>query len=84
VPSSCAHASWAFPFERVELCGAHAQIVTAEMEQVAYASGLGQAIVQHDFFQLAMPDKWGYREEDTLAVANRGLLRCSRKKEVYP
>jgi myo-inositol 2-dehydrogenase / D-chiro-inositol 1-dehydrogenase len=66
--SSCAHASWAFPFERVELYGDHAQIVTEEMEKVAYVPGLGQAIVQHDFFQLAMPEKWGYREEDTLFV----------------
>jgi myo-inositol 2-dehydrogenase / D-chiro-inositol 1-dehydrogenase len=31
---------------------------------VAYAPGLGKAIVQHDFFQLPMPDKWGYHEED--------------------
>jgi myo-inositol 2-dehydrogenase/D-chiro-inositol 1-dehydrogenase len=66
--SSCAHASWAFPFERVELYGDHGQIVTEEMEKVAYVPGLGQAIVQHDFFQLDMPDKWGYREEDTLFV----------------
>jgi myo-inositol 2-dehydrogenase/D-chiro-inositol 1-dehydrogenase len=62
--SSCAHTSWAFPFERIELYGDHAQIVTHEMEQVAYAPGLRQAIVHHDFFQLAMPDKWGYREGD--------------------
>ena len=66
--SSCAHASWAFPFERVELYGDHAQIVTEEMETVAYAPGLGQATVRHDFFQLAMPDKWGYCEEDMLFV----------------
>jgi myo-inositol 2-dehydrogenase / D-chiro-inositol 1-dehydrogenase len=66
--SSCAHASWAFPFERIELYGDHAQIVTEEMEKVSYAPGLGQAIVQHDFFQLARPDKWGYREEDILFV----------------
>jgi myo-inositol 2-dehydrogenase/D-chiro-inositol 1-dehydrogenase len=66
--TSCAHASWAFPFERVELYGDHAQILTEEMEKVAYAPGLGQAIVQHDFFQLTRPDKWGYREEDTLFV----------------
>ncbi|MBI3325582.1 MAG: hypothetical protein HYZ81_02605 [Nitrospinae bacterium] len=38
------------------------------MENVAYSSGLGQAIVQHDFFQLSIPDKWGYREEDTRFV----------------
>jgi len=66
--SSCAHTSWAFPFERIELYGDHAQIVTEEMEKVTYTSGLGQPIVQHDFFQLSIPDKWGYRQADTLFV----------------
>src|SRR5215471_15560856 len=62
--SSCAHTTWAFPFERVELYGDHAQLVTEEMDQVTYTAGLGQPSVQHDFRQLSMPDKWGYREED--------------------
>jgi myo-inositol 2-dehydrogenase / D-chiro-inositol 1-dehydrogenase len=62
--SSCAHATWAFPFERVELYGDHAQLVTEEMETVTYTAGLGQASVQHDFRPLSLPDKWGYREED--------------------
>ena len=62
--SSCAHATWAFPFERVELYGDHAQLVTEEMETVTYTAGLGQASVQHDFRQLSIPDKWGYRDED--------------------
>lgn len=66
--SSCAHATWAFPFERLELYGDHAQLVTEEMEQVTYAPGLGQPIVQHDFSPLSLPDKWGYREADTLFV----------------
>src|SRR5712691_7607387 len=66
--SSCAHATWAFPFERVELYGDHAQLVTEEMETVTYTAGLGQASVQHDFWQLSIPDKWGYREEDTRFV----------------
>jgi myo-inositol 2-dehydrogenase/D-chiro-inositol 1-dehydrogenase len=34
------------------------------METVTYTAGLGQASVQHDFRQLSLPDKWGYREED--------------------
>jgi myo-inositol 2-dehydrogenase/D-chiro-inositol 1-dehydrogenase len=66
--SSCAHTSWAFPFERLELYGDHGQIVTEEMERVIYTPGLGQASVRHDFFQLGIPDKWGYREEDRLFV----------------
>jgi myo-inositol 2-dehydrogenase/D-chiro-inositol 1-dehydrogenase len=66
--SSCAHATWAFPFERLELYGKHAQLVTAEMERVTYAPGLGQALVRHDFSPLSLPDKWGYGEEDRLFV----------------
>jgi myo-inositol 2-dehydrogenase/D-chiro-inositol 1-dehydrogenase len=66
--SSCAHASWAFPFERIELYGDHAQIVTEEMEKVTYTAGLQQPIVQQDFFQLSISDKWGYRQADTLFV----------------
>src|SRR5215470_10455812 len=66
--SSCAHTTWAFPFERVELYGDHAQLVTQEMETVTYTAGLGQSSVQHDFRQLSIPDKWGYREEDTRFV----------------
>jgi myo-inositol 2-dehydrogenase / D-chiro-inositol 1-dehydrogenase len=62
--SSCAHTAWAFPFERVELYGDHAQIVTEEMERVIYTPGLGQASVQHNFSQLSMAEKWGYSAED--------------------
>ncbi len=62
--SSCAHATWAFPFERIELYGEHASIVTEEMERVTYSPGLGKEIVQYNYFQLDIPAKWGYREED--------------------
>lgn len=66
--SSCAHSSWAFPFERIELYGEHASIVTEEMEKVAYSPGLGQQILTHDCFQLPTAEKWGYVEEDKLFV----------------
>jgi myo-inositol 2-dehydrogenase / D-chiro-inositol 1-dehydrogenase len=62
--STCAHTSWAFPFEQVELYGPHTQIVTQEMEKVSYSPGLGQDIITHDYFQMPMPQKWGYAEED--------------------
>ncbi|MCA1552884.1 MAG: Gfo/Idh/MocA family oxidoreductase [Chloroflexi bacterium] len=62
--SSCAHTTWAFPFESVELYGAHQQLVTQEMEKVSHAVGLGQDVVTHDYFQLPIPQKWGYVAED--------------------
>lgn len=67
--SSSAHTSWAFPFERIELYGEHAQIVTEEMEKVTYSPGLNQVVVTRDCFQLDREEKWGYREEDALFVS---------------
>jgi myo-inositol 2-dehydrogenase / D-chiro-inositol 1-dehydrogenase len=66
--SSCAHTTWAFPFESFELYGEHSQIVTQEMEKVSFSAGLGHDIVTHDYFQLTAPQKWGYVEEDRLFV----------------
>jgi len=66
--SSCAHTTWAFPFESLELYGDHAQLVTQEMEKVSFSTGLGHDVVSHDYLQLAAPQKWGYVEEDRLFV----------------
>jgi myo-inositol 2-dehydrogenase/D-chiro-inositol 1-dehydrogenase len=66
--STCAHTTWAFPFESVELYGVHMQIVTQELEKVLYSAGLGQAVVTHDYFQLPMPTRWGYTQEDRAFV----------------
>lgn len=66
--TSCAHSTWAFPFERVEIFGAHSQVVTEEMERVSYSPGLGQPIVVRDYFQLPVHEKWGYVEEDRLFI----------------
>jgi myo-inositol 2-dehydrogenase/D-chiro-inositol 1-dehydrogenase len=67
--SSSAHTSWAFPFERIELYGKHAQIVTEEMEKVIYSPGLNETVTTRDYFQLSTEEKWGYREEDWLFVS---------------
>ncbi len=66
--ASCAHTTWAFPFEMIELYGAHAQIVTQEMEKLTHSVRLGEDVVTHDFYQLPLPQKWGYVEEDRLFV----------------
>ncbi|MFB0545840.1 MAG: Gfo/Idh/MocA family protein [Anaerolineae bacterium] len=67
--SSSAHTSWAFPFERIELYGEHAQIVTEEMERVTYSPGLGEEVITRDCFQLSTAEKWGYRQEDELFIS---------------
>ncbi len=61
---SCAHATWVFPFERIELFGPHQAVVTEEMERVTLSPGLGAEIAVRDYFQLPMDEKWGYRAED--------------------
>ena len=38
------------------------------MEKVSHSAGLGQPVLTHDYFQLAVPQKWGYVEEDRLFV----------------
>jgi myo-inositol 2-dehydrogenase/D-chiro-inositol 1-dehydrogenase len=63
---SCAHATWLFPFERLEVFGDHAAAVAEEMERVTYCPGLGRAAVTHEQAQLPMPERWGYVEEDGL------------------
>ena len=61
---SCAHATWIFPFERIELFGPHQAVVTEEMERVSVSPGLGREIATRNYFQLPMEEKWGYRLED--------------------
>jgi myo-inositol 2-dehydrogenase/D-chiro-inositol 1-dehydrogenase len=73
--TSCAHSTWLFPFERVELFGAHAAVVTEEMERVQFVPGLGKPVQTQEFGPLPIPEKWGYVEEDRLfveAVLTRG------------
>jgi myo-inositol 2-dehydrogenase/D-chiro-inositol 1-dehydrogenase len=65
---SCAHATWAFPFERMEIFGPHQAVVTEEMERVTVSPGVGREIATRNYFQLPMEEKWGYRAEDKMFV----------------
>jgi myo-inositol 2-dehydrogenase/D-chiro-inositol 1-dehydrogenase len=62
--TASAHATWLFPFERVEVYGDHAIAATEEMELVAFARGIGQQSETLDFAQLPFEERWGYLEED--------------------
>jgi myo-inositol 2-dehydrogenase/D-chiro-inositol 1-dehydrogenase len=66
--STSAHASWAFPFETLEIVGEHACIRTEEMTRAMLSPGLEQEIVVRDFSQLPRAIQWGYREEDDLFI----------------
>jgi len=65
---SCAHATWAFPFERIEIFGPHQAVVTEEMERVTVSPGVGLEITTRSYFQLPMEEKWGYQTEDKIFV----------------
>ncbi len=64
VLATSAHATWLYPFERVEVYGDHASVVTEEMERITFATGVGQAAVTLDFAQQPRDERWGYIEED--------------------
>lgn len=65
---SSAHASWIFPFERIELFGEHSAIITEEMERVTFSPGLKREIITRDYSQYPELVKWGYVEENRLFV----------------
>ena len=66
--ASSAHASWIFPFERIEIFGKHSTIITEEMERLSCFLGLNEKIITRDYSQYPMERKWGYLEEDRLFV----------------
>lgn len=66
--TSSAHATWIFPFERVELYGDHSCVISEEMTRVSYSSGLEKEVEVHDFSQLPRTRAWGFEEEDGLFV----------------
>ncbi len=63
--ASCAHATWAFPFERIEVFGRYFTVETAEMERVSITHGLNKAASVHDFHTLKLEQKWGYAGIDS-------------------
>lgn len=63
-----AHASWHFPFERVEVYGMHATYETFEMKSISVTNGLESKTTTYDFSLTGMHEQWGYIEEDRLFV----------------
>lgn len=69
--TSCAHASWHFPFERIEVFGKQFTIETEEMERVRVTRGTGQPPKTEvvDFAALLTEDRWGYNAIDRNFIA---------------
>ena len=73
--STSGHATWFYPWERMEVLGDHEALITEEVEKTAHSPGLRQEIRVKDFFQLTREKKWGYEDEVKAfinAVANGG------------
>lgn len=62
--TSFAHASWHFPFERLEVFGMHSTYETFEMERIAVTDGAKAKTLTSDFSSLPHSEKWGYAAED--------------------
>lgn len=61
---SSADASWCFPFERIEVFGAHRTITTREMESLTDSDGLEVNHTTHSMHMYSRNEKWGYVQED--------------------
>ena len=66
--SSSAHTTWIFPFERVEIYGDHASIVSDEMEAVSFCMDLNSPVEKITFSTLPVNERWGFTRENEIFV----------------
>jgi len=66
--TSVAHATWLFPSERIEVYGAHASVVTEELERASFSGGPRVQADAIDCAAMPFEQKWGYVVEDGLFV----------------
>jgi len=59
--TTCGHASWIFPFERVQVVGDHRSVITEELDIYRYSPGLNKTIEAYDYSKLPFEEKWGYQ-----------------------
>ena len=64
-----AHATWLYPFERLEVYGDRAIAVTEEMDRVTVQLGLDAEPKTIDVSEQPFAERWGYRAEDEAFVA---------------
>ena len=61
---SSAHATWLFPYERIELFGAHSALVTEELDRISATLAPRAPAAVEDFSLLGRLEKSGYLAED--------------------
>jgi myo-inositol 2-dehydrogenase/D-chiro-inositol 1-dehydrogenase len=62
--STCAHATWTPPTERIELFGDHAAVITEGFDRLIHSGALGRPTVIRDFGTLPWEERLGYVQED--------------------
>lgn len=62
VITTCGHASWISPFERVQVSGDHKSVITEELDLLRYSPSLGGVIEGRDYSKLDHNVKWGYKQ----------------------
>jgi myo-inositol 2-dehydrogenase/D-chiro-inositol 1-dehydrogenase len=62
--TTVAHATWLFPFERVEVYGDHATMITEEMDRMTIADAIEAPARTVDFSKQPFEERWGYVEEN--------------------
>lgn len=60
--TSCGHASWISPFERVQVVGDHKSVITEELDTLHYSPALGAIVDSHGYGKLEHNVKWGYAQ----------------------
>jgi myo-inositol 2-dehydrogenase/D-chiro-inositol 1-dehydrogenase len=68
VLASSAHATWLYPFERIEVFGAHCAAVTEEMQRLTWCPALGAVASMSEYAQLPLEERWGYATEDAAFI----------------
>lgn len=62
---SSAHATWQFPYERIELYGAHTSLVTEEMDRLSVTTGVRAPAQVTEAAELPALERSGYAAEDS-------------------
>lgn len=65
---SCAHATWTFPWERLEFFGDHWMAETEEFDRFRCSTGPREVAITRDFSTMPMEDRWGYDAQDEAFV----------------
>jgi myo-inositol 2-dehydrogenase/D-chiro-inositol 1-dehydrogenase len=58
--TTCGHASWISPFERVQVVGDHRSVITEELDELRCSPCLGAVVEGRNYSKLPHNDKWGY------------------------